>query len=282
MARNAKTSKGKRIKASAKASSSKRGNGILEEMTLPEVRAFKPEVVVLPLGSTEPHGDHLPYGTDTYEARAITRLAVEKANQRKARVLLYPALPITNNVNFRKFPFALRIGVRTLMCALIDIVTQCKEDGIKKVVIFNVHGGNPATVHATMREIAGMDDMPFVYYVGLGEPPQLPGTAFKNPIKHPSLHAGEFETSMVMHIRPDLVQKDKFMNYPTGVEKIEGLDGRSFVRPWHLYVPRSAGGETKESSAKKGKILVEGEGAALAELLVQLSKAPYNAKFPYK
>ena len=99
--------------------------GLLEEMTGENVRAFKPEVVVLPLGSTEPHGPHLPMGTDTYQVTRLCRLTVEGANRRGARTLLYPTLPIANNANFRKFPFSLRIGIRTLMSVIVDIVTQC-------------------------------------------------------------------------------------------------------------------------------------------------------------
>src|SRR5262249_19909693 len=131
-------------------------------MTIDDVRAFGAEVAVLPLGSTEPHGPHLPYGTDTFQVTNLSREGVRIANSRGGRVLLYPTPPLTNNVNFRKFPFACRIGVRTLMTVIIDIVMQCKEDGVMKFVIVNGHGGNPGAIAAAMREIAGMDDMPFV------------------------------------------------------------------------------------------------------------------------
>ena len=171
--------------------------GLLEEMTVEEIRAFQPEVVVLPLGSTEPHGPHLPLGTDTYQVTALSRLAVEAANRRGGRVLLYPTLPITNNANVRAFPFALRMGIRTLMSVIIDIVTQCREDGIRKVVIVNGHGGNPAAIDAALREIAAMDGMPFVCWTW-GIAPD----GFVDPIKHPSDHGGESETSRIMDVRP--------------------------------------------------------------------------------
>ena len=51
--------------------------GILEEMTLDQVRLLRAEVVVLPIGSTEPHGPHLPYGTDTFQADAVSRRAAD-------------------------------------------------------------------------------------------------------------------------------------------------------------------------------------------------------------
>ena len=251
-------------------------SGVLEEMTVEDVRAFKPEVVVLPLGSTEPHGPHLPYGTDTYEVGDVARQGVIAANKKGARALLYPVLPITNNANFRKFPFACRISVRTLMSVIVDIVTQCKEDGVMKVVLVNGHGGNTGAIPAAMREIAGMDNMPFVCVAD-----SLTGPDFVDPIENRSDHAGEGETSRVMYLRPELVKKKKFANFPFGQVKIPELRHATFIRPWHLYLPASAGGETRSSSAEKGRLVHAEMSKCLAELLVALSKAKLDAKFPY-
>ena len=250
--------------------------GLLEEMTVEDVRAFEPEVVVLPLGSTEPHGPHLPMGTDVWQVTRLGRLAVEAANARQARVLLYPTLPITNNVNFRRFPFALRVGVRTLMSMLVDIVTQCRDDGVRKVVILNGHGGNPDTIRATLREIAGMDDMPFVCSTG-GIAPQ----GWQSPIEHASDHGGENETSRMMWIRPDLVRQDSLTDNPFGRLAVPMLAETNFVRAWHLYVPVSAGGETRASSPDKGRAVIEADAAGLTDLLVELSTTPWSERFPY-
>ncbi len=250
--------------------------GNLEEMTTQEVKAFRPEVVVLPLGSTEPHGQHLPLGTDTFQVRKTCELGVKLANSRGARALLYPTLPITTNANMRKVPFALRIGVRTLMSVLADISKQCWEDGIRKVVIFNGHGGNSSVIEAALREISAMDDMPFVCTTG-GKPPD----GFVNPIQHPSDHAGESETSRMMYCRPDLVKKEKFAKYPFGELCSPALKGIHFVRPWHLYLPETAGGETRESTEEKGRILTEGNAEGLANLLVELTRIPWSKNFPY-
>lgn len=251
--------------------------GLLEEMTVEEVRAFGPEVVVLPLGSTEPHGPHLPLGTDVYQVTQLCRMAVAQANDKGGRVLLYPTLPITNNVNFRRFPFALRIGVRTLMDTIIDVARQCWEDGVRKVVVVNGHGGNPAAIDAALREIAGMDDMPFVCWSWGIEP-----AGFVDPIEHPSDHGGEDETSRMLWIRPDLVRRDQMRDNPFGKLRVPALAGASFVRPWHLYVPASAGGETRQASAEKGEAVVRARAEGLADLLAELSVAPYDERFPYE
>ncbi len=251
--------------------------GLLEEMTVEEVRAFEPEVVVLPLGSTEPHGPHLPMGTDVWQVTRLGRLAVEAANARDARVLLYPTLPITNNVNFRRFPFALRVGVRTLMSMIVDIVTQCRDDGVRKVVILHGHGGNPDTIRATLREIAGMDDMPFVCSTG-----GIAREGWQNPIEHASDHGGENETSRMMWIRPELVRRDELADNPFGRLAVPTLSETNFVRPWHLYVPVSAGGETRTSSADKGRAVIEAQATGLSDMLVELSAVPWSERFPYE
>lgn len=250
--------------------------GLLEEMNMDDIAAFAPEVVVLPLGSTEPHGNHLPYGTDTYQITATCRLGVKWANREGARALLYPTLPITCNANMRRHPFALRMHVRTFMRMLIDIVVQCREDGINKVVICNGHGGNTSMVDATLREIAGMDNMPFVC-CNNGVPP----AGYVSPIKHRSDHAGEAESSMMLAVRPDLVRTEKFTDNPFGRLKAPLLAKTSFVRPWHLYLPAGAGGETRESTAEKGRTIIEANARGLADILIELTNAKFDRNFPY-
>lgn len=250
--------------------------GLLEEMTLHELKEFNPEVVVLPLGSSEPHGPHLPLGTDNFQVDALCRLAVAQANQMGARALLYPALKITTNANMRKVPFALRIGVRTLMQVLIDIAVQCFEDGIRKLVIVNGHGGNPSVIDAAIREMSGMTNVPFTCVT---EGFLLEG--FTDPIQHASDHAGESETSRMLAIRPDLVKPENFKKFPFGQLAVPLLAHTRFVRPWHEYMPETAGGETRFSSAEKGRNLLQGRAAGIARLLVELSVTPYSESFPY-
>ena len=121
-----------------------------------------------------------------------------------------------------------------------------------------------------------MDDMPFVCLTS-GIAPE----GFVSPIEHPSDHGGESETSRMMWIRPDLVRKDKLANNPVGRLRVEALANAYFVRPWHRYVPVSAGGETRASSAEKGKAIVQAHADGLANLLLDMSQAPYDENFPY-
>ena len=257
-------------------------NGILMEMTIDEVRQFAPEVVVFGVGSVEPHGPVLPYGTDYFQCDGVVRRGVELANRRNARALMYPTLPIGNNVNFKAWPFACRIRVQTLMQVLGDIFSALAEDGIRKIVVYDGHGGNTDAIRAALR--AHVDSHPpnagaFVCMVW--SPPEVGRPPL---VEHPSDHGGESETSRMLYLRGDLVHKDKFDVFPFGKLSVEALSGSSvyFVRPWHRHVPVSAGGDVRKATAEKGRQIVEGAAEHLARLLVELSQAKWSDCFPYE
>lgn len=254
-------------------------------MTIEEVRTFRAEVVILALTSTEPHGPHLPYGTDFFIGDGIVREAVRLANDREARVLMYPSLPVGNNVNFQHFPLACRVRVRTYMNMLLDIIEALEEDGIRKIVLLNSHGGNTDTARAVLREhfdrhrpgSAERAFVSFCTYLDLIDP------AAAGVITHPSDHAGESETSLIQHFQPQLVRTDHLADFPVVKPDLEELrDGRVFfVRAWEKYLPVSAGGETRDSRPEKGKVQADAAARGLADYLVKLAKAPWHSGFPY-
>ncbi len=255
------------------------------EMTLDEVRNFEAQVVVLALTSVEPHGPHLPYGTDFYIGDAITQEAVLLANQRGARVLMYPSLPVGNNVNFLHFPFACRMRVRTYMNVLLDMIEALEQDGIRKIVLTNSHGGNVDTVKAVLREHFGRHsaksaDRAFVSYCSASGMASLEAAQI---IEHDSDHAGEKETSLIQHLQPQLVRQEHFAGFEVGKPLLPELcNGKAyFVRPWEQYMPQSAGGETRCSNPEKGKLLAESAARGLADYLVGLSSAQWKPGFPY-
>jgi creatinine amidohydrolase len=256
-------------------------SGILEEMTIDDVRAFEPEVVVLGVASTEPHGPVLPYGTDYWQCDAICRRGVTRANERGARALMYPTLPIGNNVNFKPFPFACRVRVRTLMLMLLDIIEALEEDGIRKIVLVDGHGGNTDSEQAALRE--HFDRTPPERRAFVCMTRCKPSDEARALIRHPSDHGGESETSRMMYLRPELVRTDKLQDLPVGVPFVESVARGEvhYVRPWHLHVPLGGGGDCREATAEKGRLWTQSAADWLADLLVELSQAPWNPNFPY-
>jgi len=259
--------------------------GILEEMTMDDVRDFLPEVVVLPVGSTEPHGYHLPYCTDTLRVRTTCEEATMRANERGARVLCYPALPIGLNVNFTSFPFALGMKVATYMQMLTDLCEQIEGQGVRKIAIMNGHGGNSQVLAAFLRDwahrgVAGQAGAEDRAFICLGH---ARSTSNEKIVRYPSNHSGEAETLEVMAVAPHLVRMDKARNYPSRNAAIQSLEkvGVTWVKPWHMFLPDCAQGEAREADPDRAEKLHEMNVEDMARFLVELSQTPWSPAFPY-
>lgn len=254
-------------------------SGLLEEMTIDQVRAFEPQVGVIGIGSTEPHGPHLPYGTDTYLLESILIPAVRQANALGGRVLLLPLLPISLNNNMRAFPYALKFSVPTFMQMLHDLTATFEKEGVNKIVLINSHGGNPDVLRAFQRD-AMQRDGPFIAMLNVYE---TAAEVSKEQITHPSDHAGEWETSLMLTYRPDLVYTEHLADNPPTPVQVDCLTRLPvhFVRPWHRYLPRSAGGDCRASSAEKGAAIRAAAVEEIAAFLKELSDAPWSPAFPY-
>ena len=260
--------------------------GILEDMTIDEVRSFEPEVVAVPIGSTEPHGPHLPYCTDSINARATAESATMLANAQGVRVLCYPTLPISLNVNFSGFPFALSLRVETFMQMLTDICEQIENQGVRRIVIVNGHGGNTDVIAAFLRSWAyrgvagtkGAAERAFICS------PHWYSAKAEELVEHWSNHAGETEVLEMTVNKPELIRQDKFDDFQTQQPVIKALGRKniSWVTPWHLYLPRAACGKTQKADPQKAAKFAEYNAAGLAELLAELAKTPWSDTFPYE
>lgn len=254
-------------------------SGILEQMTIADVESLAPNVAVIPIGSTEPHGPALPYGTDSYRVEGVCYRAVPRANARGARVVCLPPQRVSLNNNFRRFPFACRVSVPTFMALLEDLVSFLEAEGVMRIVIVNAHGGNPEVIQATLRHLARRDGA-FVCLVHCGQAMRPEGHGV---IERPSAHAGEGEASEVMYLRPDLVRAERLGEHPVIEPDVAALGevGAYYVRPWHRFMPDSCGGDARLASAEKGERVIEAAADGLADFLVALSAAPDLAEFPY-
>jgi creatinine amidohydrolase len=254
-------------------------SGILEEMTIDDVRDLNPNVCVFPVGSTEPHGPALPYGTDSFQVQATSYGGTRRANEMGGRVLCFPTQRVSLNNNFRAFPFACRMQVSTFMSLLRDLVEMCEAEGVRRFVFVNGHGGNPDVIRAVQRDLAAKDNL----FTCLISTTQCASEEAVAVWEHRSDHAGEEETSLVMHLRPELVREEHITDHPQHRPSVEAINKykADFVRPWHLYIPASAGGNATKASAQKGKTVVESAIEGMGHLFSELSTAPDTDTFPY-
>ena len=99
-------------------------------------------MAVLPLGATEPHNLHLPYGTDTFQVQIVAERAAARAHEGGARVVVLPTLPYGTETNQMQFPLAMNLNPSTVARVITDLVDSLAAHSIRKCVLLNGHGGN--------------------------------------------------------------------------------------------------------------------------------------------
>ena len=172
---------------------------ILEETNWKQIKNQKYDVAVLPWGATEPHNYHLPYGTDSLETAKIAEDAAEKAWKRGAKIMVLPTIPLgIQNMGQIEFPFCLHTTLSTQRIILQDILKALYNQGIRKFVLMNGHGGND--FKQLVRDLQPQFPDMFISIVEW----------FKmldhlNYFEESGDHANEMETSIIMHYFPDLV-----------------------------------------------------------------------------
>ena len=249
----------------------------LSETNYGQVKARPFEVAVLPLGATEPHNLHLPYGTDTIQVEAIGQLACDRAHDRGARVALLPAIPYGTETNQMRFPMAMNLDPSTLARVIADLVDSLATHGVRKCVLLNGHGGND--LKWVLRELHLKTPVKLfvVHWWKMG------ADQYRTIFDDPGDHAGELETSMIQALRPDLVAEgtaDAGAIAPTRFEAVN-QGWVEITRPWHLLTTNSGAGDPGPSSAEKGRAFTEVVVDRLAGFLVELDASPVDDRFPF-
>lgn len=254
----------------------------LSETNYGYVKNHKFEVAVLPLGATEPHNLHLPYGTDMYEGDIVGEKICEAAHERGAKVVLLPTMPYGTETNQMAFPLAMNVNPSTLGAVVTDLVDSLVRHGILKIVLLNSHGGND--LKPLLRELHGKTPAQLFlcnWYRVLAD-------VEKEIFEDAGDHGGEMETSVIMAYYPHLVshRPDGSLDADQGATaktKFEAVNRGwvSITRPWHLLTTNSGAGNPHPATAEKGRRMMELLVERLAGFLVELSAAKVDERFPY-
>lgn len=162
----------------------------LDEMTWPEVQS-RP-LLVVPVGSCEQHGPHLPLGTDTFIATALCQRLGERLAGLRPDVVVAPAVAISASGEHAGFPGTLSIGTDATAALLVEMVRSA--DWACGTVLVNGHGGNQTAVMSAVDIIRSEGRRIEVWW------PSIPGG---------DAHAGHTETSLMLAIRPSLVRIER-------------------------------------------------------------------------
>ena len=257
---------------------------ILAEVNYGYVKTHPYEVAVLPMGATEPHNLHLPYGTDIFEAETIASQACEAAFKRGAPVVMLPAIPYGTETNLMQFPLAMNLQPSTLLLIIRDLTLSLEQHGIRKLVIVNSHGGND--FKPVLRELQGQTQVQIFLCDWFRK---MSADVQQTLFDDPGDHAGEMETAFGLACFPHLVAHDPAtgkMAADAGSVQPCRFDAVnqgwvSLTRPWHLLTSNTGVGNPHPATAEKGRKLVQTVVQRLSSFLVELAQAEMNAKFPY-
>ena len=209
--------------------------------TADEIENGNADIAILPIGSTEQHGPHLPIATDYLIASALS----EKIAQSLGAFLL-PALPISTCLEHRGKKGSVWIKPVTFMNVVADIAKCLKDQGFNKIVFLNCHGGNFALGPA-VRELNASN--PDIKVIILDFEKFLPQMLEKKLLEcKDNLHACEYETSLILYLHSELVRKEKIEDSVPSVTR-EYLNYDSIFK----YSSNGVWGRPSLATAEKGE-----------------------------
>ena len=241
------------IPSSGKGKSRTRDYYLWAEMTWPEAEEYLKivDVALLPVGSIEQHGPHLPLDTDSFDAQYLARQVATTCSDPKPLVL--PLIPYGVSYHHDDFKGTISINNDTLSNLVYEIGMSAAHNGIKKLVIINGHSGNSSSLNFAAQMI-NRDARIFVS-VDSGETSDVD---IYRMVETPNdVHAGEFETSTALATRPHLVKMDLARSsVPEFSSRYLNFTSKRSVS-WYAHTERISRsgimGDPTKASKEKGK-----------------------------
>jgi creatinine amidohydrolase len=257
------------------------------EMTTADFAALDTErtIAVLPVAAVEQHGPHLPVWVDACINEGIVAETIRRLPS-DLPVTFLPMMPVGKSNEHMGFPGTLTLSAETLIRLWTELGESVARAGIRRLVLLNSHGGQPQIMDIVARDLRvrlGMLVVTLSYW-GLGRPPGL----FPDAELHHGIHGGSGETSVMLHLRPDLVRESERRNFvPLSVAMEAEFD---YLRPegsgigfgWQTQDLNDAGacGNALDADAARGRLIVENAAARFVDLLREVGRFPLSALKP--
>jgi len=241
---------------------------ILNEVSYKSVKEENYSVALLPWGATEAHNYHLPYGTDNYLSEGAAMEAAKIAWDAGAKPIVLPTVSYGVNTGQMDVPLCLNMNPTTQLAVLRDIVEVLQTHKICKLVIVNGHGGNH--FKQIIRELSL--EFPEVFICSLNWWQAESASMY---FDEPGDHAGELETSTMLHIHPELVLPLLIAGEGHAKKfKIKGLQEGwvSAQRDWMQVTQDTGVGNPAKSTPRKGSDFFEATTQKIANFIVELEK----------
>jgi creatinine amidohydrolase len=238
---------------------------VLAESTWKTVGQTPYEIAILPWGATEAHNYHLPYATDNFQADAVATEAARLAWERGAKVVVLPCVPFGVNTGQLDIPLCLNMNPSTQAALLRDLAHALDGQGLRKLVIVNGHGGND--FRQMIRELQPRTGL-FLSTINWYK--VVDAKAHFDDLGD---HAGELETSVMLHVATPLVRP--LAEAGPGHEhksRLRGIrEGWAWApRRWTAVSPDTGIGDPRAASAEKGARYFAAVTEQIAGYLVEL------------
>ena len=219
-------------------------------------------VAVLPLAAVEQHGPHLPLSTDLEIGRGILQSAFDLLPA-DFPALVLPAQPIGSSAEHLSFSGTLSFDDDLMTAVIVEVGRGLSSAGVRRLVLSNAHGGNRAAMDLAGLRLRREEGLLVVKASYFNFPPPEGIEISETEWRH-GLHGGTVETSMMLHLRPDLVHTDQIVKSRSMGKELEA--GRSRIGSqgsasfsWLAEDLSSSGvvGDARLADAEKGRLLIE-------------------------
>jgi creatinine amidohydrolase len=226
-----------------------------------QTRNMAQSIAVLPIAAIEQHGPHLPVGVDTLIAEGhMAHLKAQLPSD--LDVLFLPTQAIGKSNEHLHYPGTLTLTAETAIRAWTEIGESVARAGCRKIIIVNSHGGNMSVMDIVARELRIRCTMLAVSaaWVRMGQPL---GTTSEREATF-GIHGGDYETSLMLAFRPDLVKTDKIQDFASMGEDYAKVFAKLRVTQpvgfgWMSQDLNDHGvvGEAHLASAEKGRAIAD-------------------------
>lgn len=242
---------------------------ILAETNWKTVKPSHYDVAILPWGATEAHNYHLPYGTDIFESNYVAAESAKLAWEQGAKVIVLPTVPFGVNTGQLDIQLTINMNPSTQAAIMKDVVDSLSRQGITKLVVLNSHGGND--FKQMIREL--QPHYPNMFLCAINWYQVIRQDGF---FKERDDHAGEMETSVMLHIAPELVLP--LSEAGPGAErkfKLRGLRERWAWTPrqWTKSTGDTGIGNPAHATAENGKNYLAEVTKTIGAFFVELASA---------
>jgi len=237
-------------------------------------------VAVLPLGATEQHGPHLPLDVDRAIAEGIVAAALPKVAA-GVPVLVLPAQAVGYSPEHAAFEGTLTLPYETVLASWIAIGESVARAGLKKLLLFNAHGGQSSLMDIAARELRGKGLIVYRcdwWNLPLGDSVSKLFGAEEHRF---GVHGGDIETSLMLALAPQRVDMAKARDFGSTSRDRAGrfpVMGQAAKLGWHIqdYNEHGAAGNAQAATLEKGRALLEAAATQLAALIHEVSELPLS------